>query len=857
MRVNYQRQTPYLFTGLKPAAKLPFTLTCLTLHFFNRRWAAIIALTALILLTSVYPLYSQTNPVIRVGVYNFEPLIFIDEAGQPQGIYLEVLADIAAKEGWQLEYVPCAWADCLAGLEKGDLDILPSIGYTEERAQKLDFTSEYLFLDWGEVYRQKGGTIDTVLDLDGKRVAALKGSIYTEGFRKLLQQFDLQTEIIEKNEYTEVLAAVDRGEVDAGIITKLYGAVLEDNYQQIEPTYIYFSPTKIYFALPKGKHPQLLATLNQYFAAFKADKNSAYYQSLNKWMEVYQKKETLPFWLRWALIIIMGVLALFLVFTLALRRQVAEKTRSLVAVNTALQQSQEQYRALVENINGVIFTVDTQSHFTYISPVIEQLTTYRQDEIIGQEFSRFVYPDDLPGLSANWEQVLTGQSEPYEFRILDKDGRLFYVRTHSRLVATNGRPPEVTGILTDITSRKQAEEALRESNEYLEKALAELKTTQVKMVQQERLAAVGQLAAGIAHDFNNILTGILGFAGLLQLSADLTEEMRDDLAHIVTSGQRAAHLVRQILDFSRKSIRRPQQLDLKPFVKEVCKFLERTIPENIHLNLQIEPGGYLLNADPTQMQQMLANLVVNARDAMPDGGELQVRLFRASLQGVVSSIDSRQTIFGDWLGLTVKDTGSGIPVEVMPHIFEPFFTTKGVGEGSGLGLAQVLGIVQQHEGHLTVESQPDQGATFTVYLPPLEQVLPAPEEAPALRSGQGETILLVEDDPIVLKVNKTMLQNLGYHPLTATNGREALALYAEHEAEIALVLSDMVMPDMDGVALFNQLKAQHPAIRMVMMSGYPLAEKGAKLLEQGLVAWFQKPISFEDFSQIINKALSR
>jgi CheY-like chemotaxis protein len=376
------------------------------------------------------------------------------------------------------------------------------------------------------------------------------------------------------------------------------------------------------------------------------------------------------------------------------------------------------------------------------------------------------------------------------------------------------------------------------------------------MVQQERLAAVGHLAAGIAHDFNNILTTILGFAELLYTSPDTPEPMRTDLGKIITSGQRAAHLVRQILDFSRKSIRQPRPLDLAPFIKEIVKFLERTIPESVHISLEIEPGEYLIEADLIQIQQMLTNLVVNARDAMPVEGTVQVSLSRVMAQGEVCA-SCNQALKGEWIGVSVADTGIGIPAEVLSHIFEPFFTTKEVGQGTGLGLAQVLGIVQQHAGHIMVDSQVGQGTTFTIYFLPLT-VSPnsaKAEETAPIRPGKGETILLVEDEPTVLETNKTMLQHLGYQVLTAVNGREALAVYTAHQDTVDLVLSDIVMPDMEGEALFNTLKAQNPEIKVVMMSGYPVGEKGASLLEQGVVDWFQKPVSLQDLAQRISKAL--
>jgi len=245
---------------------------------------------------------------------------------------------------------------------------------------------------------------------------------------------------------------------------------------------------------------------------------------------------------------------------------------------------------------------------------------------------------------------------------------------------------------------------------------------------------------------------------------------------------------------------------------------------------------------------------------MPGGGELRVKLARGQAAGGTSCALCEQALTGEWVTITVTDSGSGMPPEILSHIFEPFFTTKEVGKGSGLGLAQVLGITQQHGGHLTVRSQPDQGTTFVIYLPP---VLPDQEQLPAknpladlIVPGQGETILLVEDDPIVRAVMETMLQQLGYQTLTAANGREALGVYAARREDISLVLSDMVMPEVDGPTLFTALKKQNPKIKVVLMSGYHPEKNIDDLLQHGLADWFQKPVSLEALSQIIKKAIA-
>lgn len=480
--------------------------------------------------------------------------------------------------------------------------------------------------------------------------------------------------------------------------------------------------------------------------------------------------------------------------------------------------------------------------------------------ISGSDFSlRVTVPgnDELGQLAAAFNQMATNLEDSYAA-----------VNANAvQLTRQNLQLEQKTIALTDanqrliqeIRIREQTEAELQTSNQQLGNALGELQEAQQKMVQQERLAVVGQLSAGIAHDFNNILTTILGFSELLQRSPKAPQSMQSSLDKITVASRRAADLVRQLLDFSRKTIRQPKQLDLTHFVRETIIFLEHTIPENIHLDLDVVPEQYWIEADPAQLQQAIVNLAINARDAMPTGGKLRISLSQVPATGNERCAGCGEAIEGMWGCITVTDTGSGIPSEDLPHIFEPFFTSKEAGKGTGLGLAQVYGIVKQHAGHITLDSCIGRGTQFSIYLPLLDESAPEKDGAETLQLyyGQGETILLVEDDPAVRDVSRTMLENLQYHVLTAGNGTEALEIYHEQKHQIALVLSDMVMPDLDGAELFHLFKAQDPEIKMAMMSGYPLGETGKNLLAQGAVAWMQKPISLESLSQTIGKVLEK
>lgn len=369
---------------------------------------------------------------------------------------------------------------------------------------------------------------------------------------------------------------------------------------------------------------------------------------------------------------------------------------------------------------------------------------------------------------------------------------------------------------------------------------------------QDRLATVGQLAAGIAHDFNNILAVIVLYAQTLQ-RADVAPKDRERLRAIYQQAQRASSLIAQILDFSRRSVVERQQLDLLPFLQDLSQMLQRTLPETVKLNLRVEHGNVVVNVDPTRLQQALMNLALNARDALPQGGELRITLSRYDESWKPPLPDMAP---GDWAAISVGDNGPGIGTDILPHIFEPFFTTKAPGQGTGLGLAQVYGIVKQHDGFIDVDSPPGQGATFHIYLPAFEPAPALPTDPqPAHSNACGELILVVEDDPAIQNVVGEILQLLNYRVILAGDGVEALERYAEAGGKIDLVLSDMVMPNMDGANLYHALREQNFDLKMVLFTGYPLDKAGKTFVEEEGVAWIQKPFTAEALDAIIRQTL--
>jgi two-component system, cell cycle sensor histidine kinase and response regulator CckA len=459
-----------------------------------------------------------------------------------------------------------------------------------------------------------------------------------------------------------------------------------------------------------------------------------------------------------------------------------------------------------------------------------QMLGYPRDELEGQN-ARILYPtqDEYEAVGRNhYSELAIHGAGATETHWQTKDGRILNILLSSARIQRESEDTTIVFSGIDITESRQMERAAQ---------------------QQDRLAAVGQLAAGIAHDFNNLLTSMIGYAELLQLRPELTDEPA--LEHIIEQGERAAQLTQQILDFGRQSARNPKPLDLGAFLEKALQFVERTVPENIRLGLEVSGSGHVVNADATQLQQVLTNLALNARDAMPAGGRLSFRLHG-------SETETPDASKKPYVMLEVSDTGAGITPDVMQHIFEPFFTTKPPGKGTGLGLAQVYGIIKQHDGEITVNSQVGQGTTFTIALPTALRAAPDVEQRSVnkLPQGTGETILLVEDDLSVRQVTRTILERLNYQVLTADDGIEALDLYRQHQRDIRLVISDAVMPNMNGLELVHALRTESPDVRVLMISGYRQSADWDDAARQSLVGWLTKPPNLSELAAILRETLA-
>jgi PAS domain S-box-containing protein len=517
-----------------------------------------------------------------------------------------------------------------------------------------------------------------------------------------------------------------------------------------------------------------------------------------------------------------------------LRQQIIEREKA----EDALRESEARYRELFENASDALYTHDLDGNYTSCNKAVESIIGYPRDEFLRLNFRDIIHPEDLPKA----EETILRRGEhnlektgPHEIRVRMQDGSFRCTEFTSRFLKDNGKPVAVQGSARDISDRKVLEERLR---------------------QAAKMEAIGHLAGGIAHDFNNLLTAMLGYAEMLNLETAENSSYKEKLAQIENAAKKAANLTQQLLAFGRKQLLELKPLDLNRVVAGFEKMLRRIIGEDIEFETHYEPSAASVSADPGQIEQIIMNLGVNARDAMPQGGRLTIKTGNVCLDGehVGTRVDVEP---GQYVTLEVSDTGLGMDDLTLSRVFDPFFTTKKKGFGTGLGLSTVYGIVKQHGGHIAVQSEPGFGTTFKIYLP---QVEGDRETTATVFTEQStpkgtETILVVEDEASVLSLTCDALQMLGYKPLTAQDPKMAEKVSSGYDGHIDLVLTDVVLPEMDGKSLYERLLKSRSGMKVLFMSGHTddfIVHHG--VLDAG-VHFLRKPFTVQSLAKKIREAI--
>ncbi|HXH65549.1 MAG TPA: ATP-binding protein, partial [Mariprofundaceae bacterium] len=513
----------------------------------------------------------------------------------------------------------------------------------------------------------------------------------------------------------------------------------------------------------------------------------------------------------------------------------------------ALRESEERYRTIFQNSPLGIFRSTVEGRFLEVNPALAKILGYDSPGDVIREIVNIgeqIYPNAESRIRIVAEQLgAAGDIMQHHNRYRRRDGSECIANLYLKTVRdAEGRPVFFEGIIEDITERMQAED--------------ERERLQAQLVQAQKMESIGRLAGGIAHDFNNVLSAVIGYAELALREADISERLYGYLQEIRKAADRSVDLTRQLLAFARKQTVLPKVVDLNETVTGLITLLQRLIGEEVHLTWQPGARVWAVKVDPSQIDQILTNLCVNARDAIENTGTITIQTRNGVLDETYAA-DHPGAVPGEYVLLSVTDDGQGMVRETLAHVFEPFFTTKEMGKGTGLGLAMVYGIVKQNNGYIDIDSEPGRGTTISIYLPRHmgeagQSGVSADEETVA----QGdETILLVEDEPVILDIARLVLEKCGYRVLTASRPNEAIRLVKERACEIHLLITDVIMPGMNGRELADAVLGLCPEIRCLFMSGY----SGNAIAQHGVldedVHFIQKPFSTADLAAKVRQVL--
>ncbi len=894
--------------------------------------------------------HAQTNrtPLVVRGDHNYPPYEFV-ENGQPAGFNVELIRAVCRVMNIPVRIELGPWREVREQLERGRIDVLCGMVYSEEREALVDFSAPHTFLAF-DLFVRRGSTLRSLEEASGRVIAVQEGG----RMHDLLRGLNEGPSVATLRDVQNIVQALAAGRYDGALLNKAQAMWCIDRLHlaNLRALNTEMEPVPYCFAVAHGRG-DLLMRLNEGLNIVKA--SGEYREIYDRWIAAYERNESRRI-LMYALIatvLLFGLLGGTLAWSWSLRAEVRRRTAEL--------------RQVIDLVPHMIFARDCEGRFLLVNQTFADLFGKSAEAIVGTRYIDLDFSQVQQALRhLREDQAVLADGRPVfraEERFIDPKGHIRTLQTtRIPFPSTISQLPTVLGISVDITDLKRAEESVRNSESNLSitldsigeavlvtdennkilrlnpaathltgwrsgeaegRALSEIlilldpdthkpvpdlghrilegellsgvvqtalltarrgaerlvtvtcspirhgdqpvqgvvvvcrditeeRRVEDRLREAAKMESVGQLAGGIAHDFNNILSGIMGYAELISQPDTPLVEARQHAHFILGASERARDMIKKLLAYSRRSPRQTLPVNLHQIIHEVAGLLEHTLDKRITLNLKLEARHPVVMGDPAQLQSALMNLAVNARDAMPQGGSLTLATVDKNVQEEFCHAHATRIHPGPFVALTVHDPGIGMSQEVLDRLFEPYFTTKRVGAGTGLGLAAVRGTVDEHGGLVTVESVPDQGSTFCIYLPQSEKsAAVASASALSLPRGSG-TVLLVDDEEIILQTTSRLLRDLGYQVVTARHGQEALALFQRDPQAIDLILLDVVMPGLDGVQTLTALRALRPDVKVILSSGYMRGHEDDATLAQGADDFLPKPYRKAELAECLS-----
>jgi len=643
----------------------------------------LICILALIVNSSVF---AEARHEVRVGIFPMKPLNFIDAEGTAQGLYPDLLREIVREEGWSLTFVPGSWGECLQRVQNSEIDLITTIGYSEERAKTLDFSRETVADIWGRLYKRPNSVISDISHLDKQQVAVASRDINGRNFIATAHKLGISPVIMEYRTHYDIFAAIRDGEVYAGVVPQHFG-FREAKAYNLVPTTIEFEPFSVFFATNKGENTEVISKIDEYLSRWKNDPGSIYYEKIDYWLAGKTGGHRIPQWVVILILSTAGGLIILSLVVLVLRREVHRRTEEI-------RLREARFRYLVENTRAVPWELDVNTQqFVYVGPRITDLFGYPVDYWTNMDaWVKTLHPDEQQN-ALNYCTIETGKGRDHDFtyRAIHADGHTVWVQDIVSVQMGKEGPEKLYGYFVDISEQKK------------------LETTAIRSSQ---LASLGELSAGVAHEINNPIGGVINYAEILKgrLTAENDLELLDRIIH---EGVRIADIVKTLLSFSRDDQGRHSTHDITTIVDEPLSLTRAKFrADGIEVDVSIPQDIGSIKCNAHQIEQVILNLLSNARYAVNKKHRQQGAEKKVSLQASIVEKRGKSHIC-----LDITDNGTGIPEENLARILNPFFTTKEAGVGTGLGLSICYDIIKLHSGEIEINSKEGEYTRVQVFLP--------------------------------------------------------------------------------------------------------------------------------------------